>query len=148
MAIITDIQNASSSDSIPGEKLFNTWAGYCLQGIKNDAEISIRIVDEEESQKLNRDWRNRDGATNVLSFPAGENPLFPELLGDIVLCAPLIAREAIEQGKQTDAHWAHLLIHGILHLLGYDHMNDKDAAIMEALETEKLRLLSYPDPYN
>ena len=96
---------------------------------------------------LNRTWRGIDKPTNVLSFPAGENPLMPELLGDVVLCAPVIAREAVEQDKRIDAHWAHMVIHGILHLTGHDHVKPREAKRMESIEIEKLNALKYPNPY-
>ncbi len=148
MAINIDVQYAVRGREIPGKKAIKNWAMTCLQGIRTDAEVTIRIVGEEEGAGLNHTWRKINHATNVLSFPAGDNSIVPELLGDVVVCAPVVIREAAEQGKEADAHWAHMIIHGILHLLGYDHVNDRQAKIMEALETEKLNRLNYPDPYN
>jgi probable rRNA maturation factor len=114
-------------------------------------DVSVRYVDDAESRTLNRQHRGRDVPTNVLSFPAGELPGLPRgaalPLGDLVLCAPLIGREAAEQGKTAAAHWAHLVVHGSLHLLGYEHEQDDDAAQMEALETDILRRLGVDDPY-
>lgn len=111
----------------------------------------MRIVDEAESRALNHRFRDRDAPTNVLSFPAGDDLVLPEgearPLGDIVLCAPVVEREAALQGKPAGAHWAHLLVHGALHLLGYDHGNDADAAEMEALEIAVLAAGGLPDPY-
>lgn len=116
----------------------------------SDLELTIRIVDEVEAQQLNETWRQRTGPTNVLSFPY-ECPECIEnlgLLGDIVICAPLVAREAAEQQKSGHAHWAHLVIHGTLHLLGYDHTDDSQAQAMENLEIRILHNLGYPNPYH
>ena len=112
-------------------------------------EFAVRIVDAEEGQTLNRDYRNKDYATNVLSFEADIPPglLDIPLLGDLVICAPVVEREANEQGKNLQAHWAHLVIHGCLHLQGYDHLEDDEAEAMEALERQLLAQLGYPDPY-
>ncbi len=112
--------------------------------------MTLRIVAAAEGRRLNRQWRGKDKPTNVLSFPAGE-PLAPGdeavSLGDIVICAPVIRREAGEQGKTLRAHWAHMVVHGVLHLLGYDHESERDAVIMEALERELLADRGFPDPY-
>ena len=115
-----------------------------------DAEITVRIVDAEEGRKLNREYRKKDYATNVLTFALNEGedsiaglPLF----GDIVLTAPVVAREAEEQGKSIEAHYAHLTVHGVLHLQGHDHQSDEEAEAMESLETRILARLGYPDPY-
>jgi probable rRNA maturation factor len=111
-------------------------------------EVSIRIVDAEEGQALNRQYRGRDYATNVLSFEADLPPgVNLPLIGDLVICAPVVAREAAEQGKKANDHWAHLTIHGTLHLLGYDHIEDGEAEEMEALETRILKGLGIADPY-
>ena len=113
------------------------------------AELTIRIVDEAESRMLNETYRHQQGPTNVLSFPF-EPPISEvdtALLGDIVICAPVVAREAAEQGKPLEAHWAHMVVHGVLHLQGYDHQNDTEAKQMEALEIRILDALGYPDPY-
>lgn len=121
--------------------------------------LTIRVVGAAESRRLNRTWRNKDKPTNVLSFPAapvapgatGEPPRFPAKdfseLGDLAICAPVVAREAREQGKSLQAHWAHMVVHGVLHLLGYDHENDRDAEVMETRETKILAQFGYPDPY-
>ena len=111
-------------------------------------ELSVRVVDEGEGRMLNQRWRQRDYATNVLSFPCDSLVDLPvPLLGDVVLCAPVVLREAEEQGKPAAAHWAHLLVHGILHLRGYDHEQDTDALHMEQQEVAILARLGYPDPY-
>jgi probable rRNA maturation factor len=112
--------------------------------------VTIRIVGAAESRKLNCLWRGKDKPTNVLSFPAGNTHTggdeVPEL-GDLVVCAPVVAREAKEQGKSPQAHWAHMIAHGVLHLLGFDHIRDRDAKVMEALEVKILDRLGYPNPY-
>ena len=103
----------------------------------------MRLVGIDEGRALNRDWRGRDYATNVLSFPMQE----PGYLGDIVICAAVVAREAVEQHKSARAHWAHMVVHGVLHLLGHDHVVDAEAERMEALERKLLLRLGFPDPY-
>lgn len=142
-----DIQYATRGKRIPDRRKIGRWARIALDGIRDEAVVSIRIVGEKECALLNRTWRGIDKPTNVLSFPAGENPLMPELLGDVVLCAPVIAREATGQGKRPDAHWAHMVIHGILHLAGHDHVKPREAKRMESIEIEKLNVLKYPNPY-
>ena len=119
-----------------------------VKEFRSAAEITIRLVDSDESQQLNNQYRGKDKPTNVLSFPF-EVPTGIELdlLGDLVICAPVIAAEAIEQNKSENAHWAHMVIHGCLHLLGYDHINDQEAEEMEALEIALLAKLNIADPY-
>lgn len=148
MSLQLDLQLVSDVKELPGAEDFLRWTTAALEGRRGEAELAIRVVDEPEARQLNKDYRGRDYATNVLSFPA-ELPedLGLQLLGDLVLCAPVVAREAAEQGKPEFAHWAHLTVHGCLHLLGFDHMADSEAEIMEALETEILGRLGYPDPY-
>jgi len=150
MSLQLDLQVASTADGVPGNADFHRWAVAALEGRSafNAAELAIRVVDEPEGRTLNRNYRGRDYATNVLSFRA-ELPedLGLQLLGDLVICAPVVAREAAEQGKVADAHWAHLTVHGCLHLLGFDHEAESDAEVMEALETEIMARLGYPDPY-
>jgi probable rRNA maturation factor len=135
------VQYASQSEHLPAASQFRTWAKKAL---RIDAEIALRVVDEEESRMLNRDYRGKDYATNVLTFPLSEEPC---LMGDIVLCAPVILRESSEQHKSVDAHFAHLTIHGVLHLHGYDHETEAEAELMETLETEIVTKMGYPDPY-
>ena len=122
---------------------------WIRHALATDAEITVRIVGAEEGQQLNRDYRKKDYATNVLSFPADvpDELLDIPLLGDLVICVPVVEREAQEQAKTSEAHWAHLVIHGCLHLLGYDHIEDEEAEEMEALEKELLAELGHPDPY-
>ena len=142
------VQNATQTAAPPAEAQFQRWVAAALAGQRTAAEVSIRIVDEAEGAELNRTWRQKDYATNVLSFPADlPAEIGPPLLGDLVICAPVVAREAAEQGKAEEAHWAHLVVHGTLHLLGFDHAAAAEAEEMEALETRILADLGYPDPY-
>lgn len=149
MAYQIDIESNSQSQQIPASAELELWVSAALRSQKlEDAEVSLYIVDEDESQELNSQYRGKDYPTNVLSFPAD----IPEevgvpLLGDLVICAPVVEREAQEQGKTLAAHWAHMLVHGSLHLLGFDHIDDSDADEMEALETDIITGLGYPAPY-
>ena len=148
MSAMIDLQVASDSDQLPSEEQLSQWATAAVRDTRDEAEVSIRIVDTEEGQELNLQWRGKDYATNVLSFPSDLPPeLQLPLLGDLVICAPVVEREAKEQDKPVFSHWAHLVIHGTLHLLGYDHIEDEDAEEMEALETEIMKNLGYNDPY-
>ncbi|MFJ3053411.1 rRNA maturation RNase YbeY [Pseudomonas nitroreducens] len=144
-----DLQIASEAAGLPSEAEFRTWCELALRQRQNDSELTIRLVDEAEGRELNKTWRHKDYATNVLSFPADvpDELLDIPLLGDLVICAPVVTREAAEQGKSVQAHWAHLVIHGCLHLLGYDHIDDEEAEEMEGLERELLAELGHPDPY-
>jgi probable rRNA maturation factor len=148
MTIEVEIQKASSSSTVPSELKFRQWATVALHEF-GDAELVVRIVDRDESQQLNARFRSRETATNVLSFPAElpEEVDLP-LLGDVVICAPLVEQEAQEQNKLPESHWAHLTIHGILHLLGYDHQTEEEASRMESLEISLLQSLDFRDPYN
>ena len=143
---------AAPRAGVPAATSFRKWASAALQGRIREADLAIRIVGTREGGALNRHYRGKDYATNVLSFPAEvpeglpKNVKFP-LLGDLVICAPVVAREAAEQGKPVAAHYAHLTVHGVLHLLGWDHEHDKDAEAMEQLEREVLAELGLPDPY-
>lgn len=135
---------------LPAPLSFRRWAEAALEGRVRRADLAIRIVDEREGRALNRHYRGRDKATNVLSFPA-ELPAGVKLklpvLGDIVLCAPVIAREAKAQGKPLAAHYAHLTVHGVLHLLGCDHDDPREAEAMERIERDILAGIGMPDPY-
>ena len=142
-----DIQVACETPGIPSRRAIRNWVRAAL-GDRARAELTVRIVDLAEGRELNRRWRGADRATNVLSFPATDvEHVAPGLLGDIVICAPVVMREASEQHKAPAAHWAHMVIHGVLHLLGHDHESDRDARRMEKLELEILATLGYPDPY-
>ncbi|HET6566237.1 MAG TPA: rRNA maturation RNase YbeY [Xanthomonadales bacterium] len=132
---------------MPAESDFASWLEVTLQALPA-AIITIRIVDEAESAELNRQYRQKTGATNVLSFPADlPDEVDLPLLGDLVICAPLVESEAGAQGKAVTAHWAHLVVHGTLHLLGYDHIEAAEAEEMESLEARLLQQLGFPDPY-
>lgn len=143
-----DVQVASSSDALPTDADFRRWVEAALDGRRAQGELSLRIVDEAEGAELNAKYRQRQGATNVLSFPFVASPgVDLPLLGDIVICAPVVAREARAQGKSAPAHWAHMTVHGCLHLLGHDHLEPAEAEEMEALESAILAALGYADPY-
>ena len=147
-----EIQRVSTSKNIPLDEQFRLWVEAALPGQPGKYITAIRIVDEQEAQRFNRDYRDRDYATNVLSFTAQlPEGLPPEIrrsqLGDLLICAPVVAREAKEQCRLETNHWAHLTIHGILHLLGYDHEQADEALVMESLETEILAQLGISDPY-
>lgn len=142
------IQRASEASGVPTDAFIERCARSAMAD-GTDAGVCLRIVDEDEGRALNRQWRQRDHATNVLSFPAdlpeGAGPAF---LGDIVLCAPVIEREAAGQGKRPADHWAHMIIHGILHLRGFDHISAAQARIMETREMQLLQELGISDPYS
>jgi probable rRNA maturation factor len=133
---------------VPAPSSFRKWAAAAAEGRILKADLAIRVVDTKEACSLNRHYRGKDYATNVLSFPADlpEGVNVP-LLGDLVICAPVVAREAKEQNKSLAAHYAHLTIHGVLHLLGLDHEDEREAEAMELIERELLADLGYPDPY-
>ena len=137
-----------SRKGIPAPASFKRWAEAACQGRINRADIAIRIVDAPEGRRLNQHYRGKDYATNVLSFPAKlpEGLKLP-VLGDLVICAPVVAKEAADQGKSLAAHYAHLTIHGVLHLLGLDHENPREAEAMEAIERGLLADLGFSDPY-
>ena len=142
-----DLQLAGDFESVPEAGEFRQWVATAL-GDHGKTELTIRVVGTEESRELNRSFRGKDRATNVLSFPAELPPgIAVPLLGDIVICAPLVAQEAQAQGKPLQAHWAHLTVHGVLHLLGHDHQQDDEAAIMESLEIRLLASLGFENPY-
>ncbi|MGB9430502.1 MAG: rRNA maturation RNase YbeY [Gammaproteobacteria bacterium] len=142
------IQKLTRVEAVPTRAQFVRWVNAALKGRRGSTELTIRIVDERESATLNRTYRHKDHATNVLSFPTGlPLAIEPSLLGDLVICAPVVLREAAEQGKPVDSHWAHLTVHGVLHLLGYDHEAEAQAREMESMETAVLAGLGFPDPY-
>jgi len=148
MSIQVDVQFAAQAAHFPTRHKLEGWVKAALAGRREKADLTVRIVDAAEGAELNQRWRHKPGPTNVLSFPAnGVEEIAPELLGDIVICAPVVLREAEEQGKDTEAHWAHLVVHGALHLLGFDHLKEPEARAMEQLETEILIRLGYSDPY-
>lgn len=156
---VIDLQLACEHPGLPDENDFRDWADAALRAAGHFSgqpggavEITVRLVDAEESRTLNHDYREKDYATNVLSFPSELPDFLREqmeilALGDLVICVPVVQREAAEQGKTERDHWAHLTIHGVLHLLGFDHLEDEEAEAMEALETGVLAGLGIADPY-
>jgi len=144
-----DLQNDAALPGVPDVASFGCWVAAALRRDYPRLEQTIRIVDEAESRQLNREYRGRDKPTNVLSFPAELPPgiVDYQLLGDLVICAPVVAAEAAAQGKPVEAHWAHLVVHGMLHLQGYDHQTGDQAREMEALEIEILATLGHTNPY-
>ncbi len=148
MSIEVAVQYATDWPDLPDENQLKLWVKAALKGLKENAVLTIRIVDEDEGTQLNEQWRKSQGPTNVLSFThEGEPEIAPDLLGDIVVCAPVVAKEAKEQNKDIDAHWAHMVIHGVLHLNGFDHIKPEDADTMENLEIKILEELNYNNPY-
>ena len=134
-------QNTCENLQLPSKAQFKKWAQAAL---RLESEVTIRIVDEHEARALNSQYRGKDYATNVLTFPITEKPI---LMGDIVICAPVVAAEAIAQNKSIEAHFAHLTVHGMLHLSGFDHETEPQAELMEALEVQILAKLGYANPY-
>ena len=153
MNVLVDVQLACSDDNSPEADAITTWVrrAVAAAGASRDHEVSLRIVSAEEIRQLNHDYRGKDKATNVLSFPSGPIDGLPAdepvPLGDIVVCAEVVADEAGEQGKRPADHWAHLLVHGTLHLMGFDHQEETEAAEMEGMETAILTEHGLPDPY-
>jgi len=144
-----EVQYAVAGNALPSPEAIRNWVSHALQGREDKVELVVRLVDEAEMTALNQRYRGKSGVTNVLSFPYEPLPgISSGLLGDIVVCAPVVAEEAVRQGKPLDAHWAHLVIHGVLHLQGHDHHHDPDAYRMEMLETQLLAGLGFADPYN
>ena len=150
MSVDLDVQYAVNDDECepPSSQQIRSWVETVLNDRLEEAELTVRIVGCEEIQTLNRTYRNKDKPTNVLSFPfeAPEGVDLP-LLGDVIICADVVANEAAEQGKPLISHWAHMVVHGVLHLLGYDHIDDEEAAEMEGLEIEILSILGIANPY-
>ena len=155
MQIELDLQNTIDSNQIPAFEKMQSWIHAVLEKVDCNferPEITVRIVSCEECQQLNSDYRGKDKPTNVLSFPFEAPEMIPaeelgEFLGDLVICEQVLQREAEQQNKSIDSHWAHLIIHGILHLLGFDHIEEQDANRMEALEVELMKELGFEDPY-
>lgn len=143
-----EVQVIFSSPGQPDKAQIRQWVDAALQGYDKDTEIVVRIVDVHESAQLNKQYRHKPGPTNILSFPAD----IPEgiglnLLGDLVICAPVVEREALEQQKTLSHHWAHIIVHGVLHLLGYDHLVEDEAEVMENKEISILQTLNISNPY-
>lgn len=148
MALTIDIQRASSHAEIPSDQQFALWLNAAAEAKYQDYELCLRLVDSEEMISLNSQYRQKNKPTNVLSFPADlPEDLGIPLLGDIVICAEVVAQEAQQQNKSIEAHWAHLSVHGLLHLQGYDHIEEEQANTMESLEINILSQLGYSNPY-
>jgi probable rRNA maturation factor len=146
------LQKATAySGDLPPRKAFAEWIKATLQTVAapfKQLELTIRLVDETESAEFNKQYRHKSGPTNILSFPAENLPHIESYyLGDLLICVPLVFQEAEQQGKSSLAHWTHLVVHGTLHLLGYDHIKKNEASKMEALEIEILKQLGYKNPY-
>ena len=149
MTDLVDIQLADGSAKTPDAQQIRAWVAAVFTALeRSPLVLTVRVVGEEEMVKLNRRYRGRNHSTNVLSFPIESLPgIHTDLLGDIVVCGPVVDREAAIQHKSPIGHWAHMVVHGLLHLFGYDHESDQDATAMEALETSVLEGLGYSDPY-
>lgn len=149
MNVVLDLQLAcENQQGLPAESDFQRWLDGTINGFQDEAEVTVRLVDEGESNELNLTYRGKDKPTNVLSFPFEAPPgIELPLLGDLVICRQVVEREAAEQGKPLEAHWAHMVVHGSLHLLGYDHIEDDEAEEMEQLERDIMNELGYADPY-
>lgn len=143
-----EIQSVSKSLQQPRQDQLQHWVDATLHDFPNDTEIVVRIVDEQESAELNQQYRHKQGPTNILSFPYDLPAEYQvNLLGDLVVCAPVVEQEARDQGKSLTDHWAHIIIHGVLHLIGYDHVEPAEAEKMEALEINILQKLNIRNPY-
>ncbi len=149
MSIELDLQLAVESETgLPTVEEFSTWLEAAVTPFQAQAEVTIRIVDTAESHQLNLEYRGKDKPTNVLSFPFEAPPgIELDLLGDLIICRQVVEQEAVEQNKPLNAHWAHMVVHGSLHLLGYDHIEDDEAEEMESLETDLMQKLGFEDPY-
>ncbi|UUM31219.1 rRNA maturation RNase YbeY [Vibrio japonicus] len=149
MSIELDLQLAVEDENgLPQFDDIHHWLSRAVEKFQPQAEVTVRIVDEEESHQLNHDYRGKDKPTNVLSFPFEAPPgMEIDLLGDLIICRQVVEREAAEQDKPLMAHWAHMVVHGSLHLLGYDHIEDDEAEEMESLETEIMQSMGFEDPY-
>lgn len=143
-----EIQSASKSNFQPDQEQLQLWVDAALEDFQDDLEIVVRIVDEQESADLNERYRHKPGPTNILSFPIDiPDGIELNLLGDLVICAPVLEKEALEQRKALSDHWAHIVVHGVLHLLGYDHIEDDEAEVMENKEISILNKLNIKNPY-
>jgi probable rRNA maturation factor len=148
MPVKVDLQNDDGFENLPARGQFEDWVEAALQASHEQLEQTVRVVGEAESRDLNRRFRERDKATNVLAFPGDAEFLDYDCLGDLVICAPVVAAEAAAQGKTDEAHWAHLVVHGMLHLQGFDHQDAEQTREMEQLEIKILDTLGYTNPYN
>ncbi len=143
-----EIQLASKSKFIPDQQQFQNWVDAVLTDESQHSEIVIRVIDEDEMIEYNEQYRHKSGPTNILSFPfEAPDSVESDLLGDLLVCAPVIETESKQQKKTLENHWAHIIVHGVLHLIGYDHINDMDAEEMEALEVMILKTITINNPY-
>ncbi|MCG7554846.1 MULTISPECIES: rRNA maturation RNase YbeY [Pseudoalteromonas] len=148
MDLMLDLQLVCEFENLPSEAQFQLWAEHALTQFREEAELTIRIADEHESQELNSQYRGKDKPTNVLSFPFDAPPgIQLPLIGDLIICPQVVYQESIEQEKTFHDHFAHMVIHGCLHLLGFDHINEQDAVEMETIEKQILASLNIADPY-
>ncbi|MEZ8703165.1 rRNA maturation RNase YbeY [Vibrio cyclitrophicus] len=149
MSIELDLQLAVENEQgLPTEQDIQLWLNKTIPQFQENAELTVRIVDTQESHQLNHEYRGKDKPTNVLSFPFEAPPgVELDLLGDLIICRQVVEKEAEEQNKPLLAHWAHMVVHGSLHLLGYDHIEDDEAEEMESLETEIMQTMGFEDPY-
>ncbi|QPK03627.1 rRNA maturation RNase YbeY [Vibrio kanaloae] len=149
MSIELDLQLAVENEQgLPTQQDIQLWLDKTIPQFQENAELTVRIVDTEESHQLNHEYRGKDKPTNVLSFPFEAPPgIELDLLGDLIICRQVVEKEAEEQNKPLLAHWAHMVVHGSLHLLGYDHIEDDEAEEMESLETEIMQTMGFEDPY-
>ncbi|XNH04329.1 rRNA maturation RNase YbeY [Vibrio cyclitrophicus] len=149
MSIELDLQLAVENEQgLPTEQDIQLWLNKTIPQFQENAELTVRIVDTQESHQLNHEYRGKDKPTNVLSFPFEAPPgIELNLLGDLIICRQVVEKEAEEQNKPLLAHWAHMVVHGSLHLLGYDHIEDDEAEEMESLETEIMQTMGFEDPY-
>ncbi|CAH0539000.1 rRNA maturation RNase YbeY [Vibrio marisflavi] len=149
MSVVLDLQIAVEEPSnLPSESQFKQWLSHTVDAVQPDAEVTIRVVDTQESHQLNLEYRGKDKPTNVLSFPFEAPPgVEIDLLGDLVICKQVVESESNQHDKPLIAHWAHMVVHGSLHLLGYDHIEDAEAEEMESLESKIMQQLGFEDPY-
>ncbi|MFA0378217.1 rRNA maturation RNase YbeY [Vibrio sp. 10N.222.54.A3] len=149
MSIELDLQLAVENEQgLPTEQDIQLWLDKTIPQFQENAELTVRIVDTQESHQLNHEYRGKDKPTNVLSFPfEAPQGIELDLLGDLIICRQVVEKEAEEQSKPLLAHWAHMVVHGSLHLLGYDHIEDDEAEEMESLETEIMQSMGFEDPY-
>ncbi|MEZ8797154.1 rRNA maturation RNase YbeY [Vibrio cyclitrophicus 1F53] len=149
MSIELDLQLAVENEQgLPTKQDIQLWLNKTIPQFQENAELTVRIVDTQESHQLNHEYRGKDKPTNVLSFPFEAPPgIELDLLGDLIICRQVVEKEAEEQNKPLLAHWAHMVVHGSLHLLGYDHIEDDEAEEMESLETEIMQTMGFEDPY-
>ena len=147
-SIKIDLQNDGNIPNIPSIELFESWVSHSLQSDFSQLEQTIRVVEKSESQLLNKTWRGKDKPTNVLSFPAEDSDYLDyDHLGDLIICADVVEVEALQQNKNPISHWAHMVVHGMLHLQGFDHVTDSEADQMELKEIDILATLGHTNPY-